>query len=206
MFVARYYIGFLPTLLKISSLTGWNAGIFLILSPFGLIPISKLFSQFFWWCWYLCSSLSRCFSPSNYIIPSTEFVFVTIYMSECVHVYVCVCQNNGWKFQVGLFDKRDSFPFSIMRIADKSRNVPSNIVYSAIDVESLRITRTNNNPDSFFIAIKSLVVCMSKQRKQELLHLVSQVINLLSFYLSRPTNNIGRYRYSDGTLMLVFCV
>ena len=32
------------------------------------------------------------------------------------------------KFHFGLFDKRDSFPFSIVRMPEKSRNVPSSIV------------------------------------------------------------------------------
>ena len=57
------------------------------------------------------------------------------------------------KFQVGLFNKRDSFPFSIVRIPDKSSNVPSDIVYSAIDTESLRIPRASNNLDAFSTAI-----------------------------------------------------
>ena len=50
-----------------------------------------------------------------------------------------------WKFQFGFFDKRDSFPFSIVRMPDKSSNVPSSIVYFAIGTESLRIARANNN-------------------------------------------------------------
>ena len=36
------------------------------------------------------------------------------------------------KFHFGLFDTRDSFPFSIVRIPGRSSNVPSSIVYSAI--------------------------------------------------------------------------
>ena len=39
------------------------------------------------------------------------------------------------KFHFGLFDKRDSFPFSIVRMLDKSNNVLSIIVYSAIGAE-----------------------------------------------------------------------
>ena len=31
------------------------------------------------------------------------------------------------KFQIDLFDKRDSFPFSIIKTPEKSSNVPSNI-------------------------------------------------------------------------------
>ena len=49
-------------------------------------------------------------------------------------------------FEFGFFDKRDSFPFSIVRMPDKSSNVPSSTVYSAIGSESLRIARANNNP------------------------------------------------------------
>ena len=50
------------------------------------------------------------------------------------------------KFHFGLFDKRDFFPFSIVRMPDKSSKVPSSIVYSAIDAELLRIARVSNNP------------------------------------------------------------
>ena len=51
------------------------------------------------------------------------------------------------KFHFGLFDKRDSFPFSIIRKPGKSSNVPSSIVYSGNGAESLRIARTSNNPE-----------------------------------------------------------
>ena len=67
------------------------------------------------------------------------------------------------KFHFGLFDKRDSFPFSIVRMPDKSSNVPSSIVYSAIGAESLRIARANNNPESFFTVIKPLIAHMNRQ-------------------------------------------
>ena len=67
------------------------------------------------------------------------------------------------KFHFGLFDKRDSFPFSIVRMPDKSSNVPSSIVYSAIGTESLRIARASNNPESFSTAIKPLIARMSRQ-------------------------------------------
>ena len=68
------------------------------------------------------------------------------------------------KFQFGLLDKRDSFPFSIVRMPDKSSNVPSSIVYSAIGAESLRIAiASSNNPESFSTAIKPLTACMSRE-------------------------------------------
>ena len=46
---------------------------------------------------------------------------------------------------------------------DKSSNVPSSIVYSAIGAESLRIARVSNNPESFSTAIKPLISQMSRQ-------------------------------------------
>ena len=65
------------------------------------------------------------------------------------------------KFHFSLFDKRDLFPFSIVRMPDKSRNVPSSIVYSAIGAESLRTARASNNLESFSTAIKPLTARMS---------------------------------------------
>ena len=62
------------------------------------------------------------------------------------------------KFLFGLFDKRDSFPFFIIRMPDKR-----NIVYSAVGAELLRIARASNNAKSFFMSIKSLIACMNRQ-------------------------------------------
>ena len=67
------------------------------------------------------------------------------------------------KFHFGLFDKRDSFTFSIVRMPDKSSNVPYSIVYSAFGAESLRIARASNNPESFSTEIKPLISHMSRQ-------------------------------------------
>ena len=57
------------------------------------------------------------------------------------------------KFNFGLFDKRDSFLFSIVRMPDKSSNVPCSIIYSAVGAKSLRISR----------ASKPLIALMSRQ-------------------------------------------
>ena len=44
---------------------------------------------------------------------------------------------------------------------DKSSNIPSTIVYSAIGPETLRIARASNNLESFSATIKPLIACMS---------------------------------------------
>ena len=66
-------------------------------------------------------------------------------------------------FILASFNKRDSFPFSIVRMPDKSSNALSSIVYSANGAESLRTARVSNNPESFSTAIKPLIACMSRQ-------------------------------------------
>ena len=53
------------------------------------------------------------------------------------------------RFQVGLLDKRDSFPFTIVRMPYRSSNIPSNMFYSSIGAETLIIARASNNPDCF---------------------------------------------------------
>ena len=60
-------------------------------------------------------------------------------------------------FISAFFDKRDLFPFSIVRIPDKSNNVQSSIVYLATGAESPRTARESNNSESFSRAIKPLI-------------------------------------------------
>ena len=45
---------------------------------------------------------------------------------------------------------------------DKSSNMPSSVVYSAIGAESLRIATASNNPESFSTAIKPLIAHVSR--------------------------------------------
>lgn len=58
------------------------------------------------------------------------------------------------KCQESLYQKRESFRLSTVRVSDKLSNVTSTITYSAISAESLRIARASNNPDSFSTSIK----------------------------------------------------
>ena len=65
-------------------------------------------------------------------------------------------------FHFGLFDKRDSFSFSIVRMPDKTSNVSFNIVYSVIVAESLTNSGASNNDDLFFTGVKPLIARMSR--------------------------------------------
>ena len=107
------------------------------------------------------------------------------------------------KFHFALFDKRDSFPFSIVRMPDKSSNTPSSIVYSTIGAESLRIARASNNPESFSTAIKPLISHMSRQGVS-----IGKInSSILKFFENHHSdfNNVCHYCYADKKVMPVFC-
>ena len=74
---------------------------------------------------------------------------------------------------------RDLLLFSIARMTDKSSNVASSAVYSAIGAESLRIAGARSDPESFSIAIKPLIACMSSQ-KVPIAKINSVILNFLT--------------------------
>ena len=67
------------------------------------------------------------------------------------------------KFHFGLFEKKDWFPFSNVRLPGKSSNA-SNIVYSATGGESLRIDKASNNRESFSTTIQSPIARLKRQQ------------------------------------------
>ena len=66
-------------------------------------------------------------------------------------------------FDVKLFDKRDAFPFDIVRMPQRQSNIPSRIFYSSIGAEILRIGRTSSNVVSFIESSKKLLDRMFTQ-------------------------------------------
>ena len=62
-----------------------------------------------------------------------------------------------------LFDKRDAFPFSIVRMPDLSGNLPSFIFYGSIMSEFLRIARCTRQVEDFIPRAKSLCERMVTQ-------------------------------------------
>ena len=68
----------------------------------------------------------------------------------------------GRSFETSLYDKRDSFPFSIVRMPYKSSNIPSKIFNASIGAEILRIGRASTTSLSFFNA-KPVIHRMMKQ-------------------------------------------
>ena len=70
--------------------------------------------------------------------------------------------ENG-KFIYKLFDKRDQFPFFIVRMPHLLSNIPSSIFYGSILSEFLRIARCTLKLDDFIIRGKELFVRMVSQ-------------------------------------------
>ena len=67
------------------------------------------------------------------------------------------------EFVYKLFDKRDAFPFSIVRMPFIDSNIPQSIFYSALVGEFLRIARSTLKLDDFLIKAKDLCKRMANQ-------------------------------------------
>ena len=52
-------------------------------------------------------------------------------------------------FSMNLFDKRDAFTFSIVRMPHISSNIPCKMFYAAYWAKILRITRVTNSKNNF---------------------------------------------------------
>ena len=67
------------------------------------------------------------------------------------------------KFDVKLYDKRDNFNFNIVRMPNKSSNIPARMFYNSISAESLRILHVSSTALNFATAIKPLIQRMENQ-------------------------------------------
>jgi len=69
-------------------------------------------------------------------------------------------------FVYKLYDKRDNFPFHIVRMPHMSSNIPQSIFYSALVGEFLRIARSTLHIHDFIPKTKDLIERMKKQGAQ----------------------------------------
>ena len=67
---------------------------------------------------------------------------------------------------------------------EKSSNVPSSIVYSAICAESLGIARASNNAASFSTAIKPLIAGMNRQGES-----IEKINSVILKFLKKTSRN-----------------
>ena len=66
-------------------------------------------------------------------------------------------------FNTKLYDKRDDFPFSIVRLPFLSSNIPTSMFYSSIGAEILRIGRVSSSTCNFLSSCKTLIERVKKQ-------------------------------------------
>ena len=67
------------------------------------------------------------------------------------------------RFTISLYDKRDGFPFNIVRLPYASSNMPSNIFYSSVGAEVLRIARATSLKVDFTRSVEILLERMFSQ-------------------------------------------
>ena len=86
-----------------------------------------------------------------------------------------------------LFDKRDDFPFSIVRMPDLSGNVPDHVFYGSVMSEFLRIARATLLYQDFLPRAIEFLRRMIRQNgeKQMLLHQLKKAIIYHSGIFSR---------------------
>ena len=70
--------------------------------------------------------------------------------------------DNG-ELQYQLYDKRDDFSFSIVRLPFLSSNIPSSMFYSSVSAEVLRIGRVSSSFSNFKLAVDPLITRVKRQ-------------------------------------------
>ena len=81
------------------------------------------------------------------------------------------------KFTTKLYDKRDDFPFAIVRMPYVDSNIPSKIFYSSFGAEILRYARNTNEVKIFLDSCHILIARMLKQggRVEKLLNVLNKI-------------------------------
>ena len=84
--------------------------------------------------------------------------------------------NNTFDYK--LFDKRDDFPFDIVRFPYKCSTIPRRMFFSTFQAEILRICRATVQFSSFLTSCKPFLARMLRQgaTKQELKHPVKNIV------------------------------
>ena len=71
-----------------------------------------------------------------------------------------VADNN---FCTKLYDKRDDFPITIVRLPHRTSTIPSTMFYSSFGAEVLRIARVTSSLDTFCPSLTLLVARIKEQ-------------------------------------------
>ena len=100
------------------------------------------------------------------------------------------------KFIYKLFDKRDAFPFSIVRMPHMDSNIPESIFYSALLGEFLRIARSTLLLQDFKIKAKELCLRMLNQGANK-----NKMKNNLRKIMLRHSDDFSKFHVPNNILL-----
>ena len=92
----------------------------------------------------------------------------------------------GDKFQVNVYDKRDSFDFQVFRYPSIYSNIPDKTLYNVFFSQLVRFSRVCNNMDGFIsalIKLKGRVLAKGANKKCYWLHLIGFGANMMLIML-----------------------
>jgi hypothetical protein len=100
------------------------------------------------------------------------------------------------KFEYKLYDKRNAFPFKIVRFPYRSSNMPIKMFYSTISAEVLRICRASSNFDFFRRACKPFLIRMKRQGAKK-----DGTRNSITRLVSRHSKEFGKFQHPKEQLV-----
>ena len=95
-----------------------------------------------------------------------------------------------------LFDKRDAFPFSIVRMPHMDSNIPESIFYSALIGEFLRIARSTLLLEDFRNKARELCQRMMSQGANS-----DKITRNLKKIITRHSSDFSRFQVSSDDLI-----
>ena len=95
-------------------------------------------------------------------------------------------------FVYKIFDKRDNFPFFIIRMPDLSGNIPLHVFYGSVMSEFLRIARSTLLYADFLPVASNLVKRMISQGGSKI-----RILNQISKAISRHPTSFGKFSRSS---------
>ena len=100
------------------------------------------------------------------------------------------------KFIYKLYDKRDTFPFFIVRMPQRESNMPQNIFYSALMGEILRIARSTLLFEDFLPKASALISRMKNQGAGK-----SRTVQSIKKIIEKHKNEFIKFGYNTNALI-----
>ena len=100
------------------------------------------------------------------------------------------------KYIYNLYDKRDSYPFFIVRFPYKCSNIPSKIFHSTIGAETLRICRASSTLPAFLKSTKPFYSRMVNQGARD-----NSIKHVLNKFFNRHKQDFSKFEYNLQDIM-----